>query len=101
MSYAIPEPLHASLRGRTVAIVDDAINAGSATRATHAALIALGARPVAIGALIILGNTARPYFAADNLAIESIARLANELGEPAACPLCAAGMPLSSPSAAG
>ncbi len=66
-----------------------------------AALIALGARPVAIGALIILGNTARPYFAADNLAIESIARLANELWKPAACPLCAAGMPLSSPSAAG
>ena len=99
MSYAIPDAFHDHLRGRTVAIVDDAINAGSATRATFAALTALGARPVAVGALLILGDTALPFFAANRLAVESVARLANELWEPAACPLCAAGVPLSSPSA--
>ena len=99
VTYAIPDAFHDHLRGRAVAIVDDAINAGSATRATFAALTALGARPVAVGALLILGETALPFFAANNLAVESVARLANELWEPAACPLCAAGVPLSSPSA--
>lgn len=99
VTYAIPDAFHDHLRGRTVAIVDDAINAGSATRATVAALAALGARPVAVGALLILGETALPFFAANRLAVESVARLANELWEPAACPLCAAGVPLSSPSA--
>jgi orotate phosphoribosyltransferase len=99
VTYAIPDAFHDHLRGRALAIVDDAINAGSATRAIFAALTALGAQPVAIGALLILGETALPFFAANGLAVESVARLANELWEPAACPLCAAGVPLSSPSA--
>jgi orotate phosphoribosyltransferase len=98
-TYAIPDAFHEHLRGRTVAIVDDAINAGSATKATFAALTALGARPVAVGALLILGETALPFLAANRVAVESVARLANELWEPAACPLCAAGVPLSSPPA--
>ena len=97
VTYAIPDAFHDHLRGRTVAIVDDAINAGSATKATFAALTALGARPVAVGALLILGETALPFFAANNLAVESVARLANELWEPAACPLCAAGVALEEP----
>jgi orotate phosphoribosyltransferase len=99
VTYAIPDAFHDHLRGRTVAIVDDAINAGSATRATFSALTALGARPVAAGALLILGDTALPFFSANGLAVETVARLANELWEPAACPLCSAGLPLSSPSA--
>jgi orotate phosphoribosyltransferase len=98
VTYRIPDALHDPLRGKAVAIVDDAINAGSATRATYAALKSLGARPVAVGALLILGNTARPFFEANDLAVESIARLANDLWEPASCPLCAAGVPLSTPS---
>jgi orotate phosphoribosyltransferase len=97
VTYAIPDAFHDPLRGRTIAIVDDAVNAGSATRATFAALTALGARPVAVGALLILGETALPFFAANNLAVESVARLANELWEPAACPLCASGVPLEEP----
>jgi orotate phosphoribosyltransferase len=101
VTYAIPDAFRDHLRGRTVAIVDDAINAGSATRATFAALTALGARPVAVGALLILGETALPFFAATRLAVESVARLANELWEPTACPLCAAGVPLSTPPAGG
>ena len=79
VTYAVPNALRDHLRGQTVAIVDDAINA--------------------VGALLILGDTALPFFAAQKLAVESVARLANELWEPAACPLCAARVPLSSPSA--
>ena len=94
VSYAIPDAFHDHLRGRTVAIVDDAINAGSAKRANFAALAALGARPIAVGALLILGDTAMPFFAANGLAVECVARLANELWEPASCPLCASAVPL-------
>jgi orotate phosphoribosyltransferase len=94
VTYAIPDALHQHLRGRAVAIVDDAINAGSATRATFAALTALGARPIAVGALLILGDTALPFFAANRLAVESVARLANELWEPTSCPLCASAVPV-------
>ena len=101
VTYRIPESLHDSLRGKTVAIVDDAINAGSATRATYAVLKSLGARPVVVGALVILGETALPFFEANNVAVESVARLPNELWEVAACPLCAAGVPLSIPPGAG
>jgi orotate phosphoribosyltransferase len=97
VTYAVPDAFHDHLRGRAVAIVDDAINAGSATRATFAALTTLGARPVAVGALLILGETALPFFAANGVAVEAVARLPNELWEPAACPLCAAGVPLSNP----
>ena len=98
--YLLPETVHRHLQARAVAIVDDAINAGSATRATLAALTALGARPVAVGALLILGETALPQFASSGLAVESLARLPNVLWDPAACPLCAAGQPLNNPAAA-
>ncbi len=46
-----------------------------------------------------LGETALPYFAAHGLAVEAIARLPHDLWEPTACAMCAAGEPLSSPSA--
>jgi orotate phosphoribosyltransferase len=95
VTYAIPDALRPDLRGRAVAVVDDVINAGSATRATCSALVALGARPVAVGALLILGETALPAFAANGLAVDCVARLPNDLWEPAACPMCAAGVPIS------
>jgi orotate phosphoribosyltransferase len=97
--YRIPDTFHDHLRGKTVAIVDDAINAGSATRATFAALKSLGARPTVIGALLVLGNAASAFLRENNLPVERIAFLANELWEPAQCPMCAAGTPLSTPPA--
>jgi orotate phosphoribosyltransferase len=92
--YRIPGPLRERLRGRNVAIVDDVINAGSATRATLIDLRECGARPVAIGALLVLGPGAADLAAAEGLALESVAKLANTLWAPADCPLCAAGVAL-------
>src|SRR4051794_40327382 len=50
VEYRLPAALRSRASGKAVAIVDDAINAGSAVRATHADLLACGARPVALGA---------------------------------------------------
>jgi orotate phosphoribosyltransferase len=94
VSYRVPDTFHDHLRGKTVAIVDDAINAGSATRATFANLKSLGARPIVVGALLMLGNAASAFLHENNLPVERIAFLANELWEPAHCPLCACGVPL-------
>jgi orotate phosphoribosyltransferase len=95
--YRVPDPLRARLRNRTVAIVDDVINAGSATRATLADLRECGARPSAIGALLVLGSGAADLATAAGLALESVAALPNALWAPADCPLCAAAVPLQDP----
>jgi orotate phosphoribosyltransferase len=100
VGYAIPDTLQPHLRGRSVAIVNGAISAGSATSSTYAVVTAFGARTVAVGALLILGETALPFLAASGVAVASIARLPNELWPPDDCPLCAAGVPISNLSAA-
>ena len=92
--YRIPDALRDELAGRTVAIVDDVVNAASATRATLEELRACGARTVAIGALVTLGAAAESFADREGLALERLATLPNTLWEPSACPLCAAGEPL-------
>lgn len=92
--YRLPAAMRTHAAGRAVAIVDDVVNAGSATRATYAELDEAGARPVAIGTLLTLG-TAVPEFAREHaLLLASLAVLPNSLWEPASCPLCAAGVAL-------
>jgi orotate phosphoribosyltransferase len=92
--YRIPDTLRDRVRDRSVAVVDDVINAGSATRATIADLRACGARPVALGALLVLGGRAAQLAGAEGLALASVAALANAIWEPADCPLCANGVEL-------
>jgi orotate phosphoribosyltransferase len=94
VQYRLPSTLRPRVRGKSVAIVDDVINAGSAVRGTIADLQACGARPVAIGALLVLGYSAASFTADRNVALESIASLANELWAPSECSLCASRVPL-------
>jgi orotate phosphoribosyltransferase len=88
--YAIPSALRARLRGRRVAVVDDAINAGAATSATIAALRACGAEVVAVGALMLLGGGYEP-----GVPLEHLETVASGLWPADACPLCAGGVPIS------
>jgi orotate phosphoribosyltransferase len=88
--YAIPAALRGRLRGRRVAVVDDAINAGSATSATIAALRACGADVVAVGALMLLGGVYDP-----GVPIEHFETVASGLWPADACPLCARGVPIN------
>jgi orotate phosphoribosyltransferase len=92
--YALPSATRTRVRGRRVAVVDDVINAASATRASVTDLRAAGADVVAIGALLVLGDTAAAYADREGLALLYCEALPNRIWEPTACPLCAAGRPL-------
>ena len=98
VAYRLPNTLAPLLKGKRVAIVDDAITAGSALRGTFHALVAAGAKPAVAGALIVLGDTARPFLAANGLVLEALATLATPLWAPEVCPLCARREPLDSPA---
>lgn len=89
-------PLASRLAGSRVGIVDDVVNAGSAVRATARALVAAGAAPVAVGALLVLGGTGREWATDAGLSITTLAAWPNTLWEPSDCPLCAVGDPLES-----
>ena len=94
VKYRIPGALRSKFRGKRVAIVNDVINAGSAVRGAFHDLIACGAQPVAIGALLVLGDSALRFANEKEIALESIAALPNTVWTPAECPLCATGVPL-------
>jgi orotate phosphoribosyltransferase len=86
-AYAVTGPT----AGRRVAIVDDAINAGSAVLATAAAL---DGTVVCVGALLTLGAAPASVAGAP---VERLATRPSHLWPPDACPLCATGSPLDAP----
>lgn len=92
--YVVPEPVRSRLAGRRVAVLDDVVNAASATRATVADLRAAGATVVAIGAMLVLGDRASEYAEREDLPLVYVESLPNRIWEPEACPLCASGQPL-------
>jgi len=94
VKYRIPSALRGQVKGKRVAIVNDVINAGSAVRGTFFDLKECGAEPVVIGALLVLGSSARNFAAESSVTLESLAALPSALWTPAECPLCAAGVPL-------
>ncbi|HEY0071114.1 MAG TPA: phosphoribosyltransferase family protein [Chloroflexia bacterium] len=99
VEYRIPGGVSGMLRGKAVAVVDDAISAGSAVRGTLASLEASGAKPVAMGALLVLGSQAEHFCRERGLALECIAQLPYEVWLPTECPLCASGVALEDPTA--
>jgi orotate phosphoribosyltransferase len=94
VEYRLPNALRPMLRGKDVALVDDAINAGSAVRATLTALGACAASVVVIGALFVLGASGPTFFANQNIPLETVSYLPGGLWTPAECPLCASQTPL-------
>jgi orotate phosphoribosyltransferase len=92
--YRIPRALRAELRGRRVAIVNDVINAGSAVRGTFTDLESCGAKIVAIGALLVLGDWTSRFAEEKKVALEALASLPNRYWTAAECPLCSEGAPL-------
>jgi orotate phosphoribosyltransferase len=99
VEYRIPQGIAGEMRGKHVAVVDDAISAGSAVRGTVASLRSVGSLPVAIGALLVLGNEAARWSGEQGFALEFSFQEPYELWLPADCPMCAAGEPLREPGA--
>ena len=96
VDYRVPQALRARFRDKRVAIVNDVVNAGSAVRGALIDLEACGARPVAIGALLVLGPSAGRLAADRGVALETLAALQHNIWTPAECPLCARAVPLVS-----
>ena len=95
VQYRLPEAQRDRVRGRRVAIVDDAVSAGSAVRGTCAELVAHAAVPIVVGTLLVLGTAASAFFDQAGIPILSVARLPYDVWLPAECPLCAAQTPLT------
>ncbi len=91
--YTLPVEQRDAVRGLRIAIVDDAISAGSAVRGTYADLVACGAAPVALGALFIFGGAAAVFAESKKVALIGLASPDYSLWKPDACPLCRAGVP--------
>jgi orotate phosphoribosyltransferase len=94
VEYRLPKALHAEVKGKRVAIVNDVISAGSAVRGAFTDLKSIGADVVAIGALLALGDSIAKFAAEHHLALELLEQLAHNLWTPTECPLCAAGQRL-------
>jgi orotate phosphoribosyltransferase len=94
--YALSAAAARVFAGARVAIVDDAVNAGSATLACARAVDAAGGAAVVAGALIARAPGADERLAAAGLPLEFLVGLPFDAWEPAACPLCRAGRPLES-----
>jgi orotate phosphoribosyltransferase len=92
--YRLPAAVRPRLRGLRVAVVDDVVNAGSAVRSTVAAVRDAGADPVAVGALLRLGDAALRGDGVGDLPLETLDVWPHALWEPPDCPLCVRGVPL-------
>lgn len=92
--YVVPPDQREKLAGRRVAIVDDAISAGSAVRGTLTDLRACDAEVVALGALFVFGHHAQRFADEQRLTIHQIASADFRVWHPSECPLCLSKMPL-------
>ena len=94
VAYRIPDGLADVVHGRRVAIVDDAINAGSATLATVAEVARLGGEAT-VAASIFLRVPGGPELLRDaGLACEYLVGVTFAVWPPADCPLCRDGVPV-------
>ena len=93
--YRLPPPLCAEVQGKRVAIVNDAINVGSAVRATFADLQRCEAKPVAIAALAVLTPWASRFAETNGLGLEVLTSLESDVWTPTACPMCIRGEPFT------
>jgi orotate phosphoribosyltransferase len=92
--YSLPHEQRMRVRGERVALVDDAISAGSSVLATKAALDESDASAVVIGTLFTLGTAGRTYFENVGIPLEALSHREFTMWKPAECPMCAAGAPL-------
>jgi orotate phosphoribosyltransferase len=92
--YSLPRAFRDLVDGRRVAVVDDVMNAGSATRGAVRALASAGARVTAMGALLVLGDAVPAFAAASGIELVATGTMTSELWLKEECPLCASRIPI-------
>jgi orotate phosphoribosyltransferase len=95
--YHLPPGIERRVAGWRVAIVDDAINAGTAVTACFGLLRHSGAVPVAAGALLALGQGAGTIEATMSVPCYAAATVPSQVWPAADCPLCLTRIPLTAP----
>jgi orotate phosphoribosyltransferase len=104
-AYRVPGPAAAyrlprvpgGIAGWRVAIADDAVNAGAAVRASAGQLRDQGAVPVAVAALLALGDARTVVPAALSVPFYAAGSLSSRVWPATSCPLCAAATPFTQP----
>jgi orotate phosphoribosyltransferase len=92
--YRLPPTMAVQAKGARVAVVDDAISAGSSVRATIAALDAAGASTVVVATLLVLGDVGLTHFTERGVPFEALMRRDFSVWAPGECPLCHARVPI-------
>ncbi len=95
--YHLPPGMERRMDGWRIAIVDDAINAGTAVTACLGLLRQSGAVPVAAGALLALGRGAAAIEATMSVPCYAAATVPSQVWPAADCPLCLTRIPLTAP----
>jgi orotate phosphoribosyltransferase len=92
--YRVPPGMRAALADRTVVVVDDAINAGSATGACVREVQSWGGRVAALGSLIVRDSAAADLSSRLGVPLEALLAIPWSVWPAAECPRCRSGTPL-------
>ena len=95
--YSIAKSLRDVLKDQRVAVVDDAISAGSAVGGTVGDVVACGGHVIALGALMLVGRRPHELAARLKLPLEWLLQLETEVWAADQCPLCRQGEPCEEP----
>jgi orotate phosphoribosyltransferase len=86
------------IAGWRIAVVDDAINAGTAVRACFHQVRHAGAIPVAVAALLSLGRASVTIAAALPVPYYAVGTIPSRVWPAGQCPLCAGGVAFTDPA---
>jgi orotate phosphoribosyltransferase len=92
--YRLPNVFRRLANGKTVAVVDDAINAGSAVLGSLAELATAGACVSVVGTFVALGAATDVFPTGGKIRLESILSIPSGFWPASECLLCSAGVPL-------
>jgi orotate phosphoribosyltransferase len=96
-AYRLPS-VRGGIGGWRVVIADDAVNAGTAVRACSGQLRGLGAVPVAVAALLCLGEASATVAEAMSVPFYAASTIHSQAWRADKCLLCASGTPFTDPS---
>jgi len=96
--YRLPE-VPGGIGGWRVAVVDDAVNAGTAVAACLREIRDRGAVPVAVAALLSLGQASTIVPASMHVPFHAAGAIPSRAWPAGQCPLCTTGVPFTDPAA--